>query len=82
MASFDKMNFLNPPVLNVALDPESENDMYIIKCIADALIERIEVTDSYYVLSKLARDLATVCDYILEAEGKKSPDCGNSQEPF
>lgn len=56
--------------------------MYMIKCIADALIERIEVTDSYYVLSKLARDLATVCDYILEAEGKKSPDCGNSQEPF
>lgn len=82
MASFDKMNFLNPPVLNVALDPENENDMYMIKCIADALIERIEVTDSYYVLSNLARDLATVCDFILEAEGKKSPDCANSQEPF
>lgn len=82
MANIEKMSFLNPPVLNIALDPENENDMYMIKCMADALVERIEVTDSYYVLSNLAMDLATVCDFILEAEGKKSPDCANSQEPF
>lgn len=56
--------------------------MYMIKCIADALIERIEVTDSYYVLSKLARDLATVCDYILEAEGKKVLTAGTARNLF
>lgn len=82
MASFDKMNFLNPPVLNVALDPENENDMYMIKCMADALVERIEIVDSYYVMRKLAKDLVAVCDFILEAEDKKSPDCANSQELF
>lgn len=82
MANIEKMSFLNPPVLNIALDPENENDMYMIKCMADALVERIEIVDSYYVMRKLAKDLAAVCDFILEAEDKKSPDCGNSQEPF
>ena len=82
MASFDKMNFLNPPVLNVALDPENENDMYMVKCMADALVKRIEIVDSYYVMRKLAKDLVTVCDIILTAEDKKSPDCANSQELF
>lgn len=82
MASVEKMSFLSPPVLNIALDPENENDMYMIKCMADALVERIEIVDSYYVMRKLAKDLVAVCDFILEAEDKKNPDCANSQEPF
>lgn len=73
MASFDKMSFLNPPVLNVALDPQNENDMYMIKCMADVLTEQIDMVDDYYVMRKLAEDLVTVCDIILTAEDKKSP---------
>ena len=82
MASFDKMNFLSPPVLNVAMDPESEDDMYLIKLMADALTERIGITDDYYMLKKLAQNLIVVCDVILESGNKKSPGRGNSQEPF
>lgn len=82
MASFDKLDVLSTPVLNVALDPANEDDLYIIKVIADTLSEQIDMTDSYYVLKKLSQNLTLVCDVILEAGSKKSPDCGHSQEPF
>lgn len=83
MAAIEKMTFLSPPVLNIALDPTNDNDKYILRCVLDALQERITEVDSPFVIRSIARDIVKVCDVLVQDQGeedKKNPDCGDSRD--
>lgn len=83
MAAIEKMTFLSPPVLNVALDPDNENDKHVIECILYAMQERIYEVDRPFVIRSIARDIITICDVLLQDQGeedKKNPDCGDSRD--
>lgn len=83
MAAIEKMTFLSPPVLNIALDPANDNDNYILRCVLDALQERIIEVDSPLVIRSIALDIVKVCDVLVQDQGeedKKSPGCGDGRD--
>lgn len=83
MAAVEKMTFLSPPVLNIALDPANKNDRHVIKCILDAMQERLYEIDSPFVIRSIARDIVAICDVLVQDQGeedKKSPGCGDGRD--